>query len=105
MVPHYPGNLDVIKNYFGDRIAEVKIYEINHGDEPSGTQQIPNKKEVWVIKTNTKRLKLIFGYHAELAQAIKMIPFHSWDSRNKWWTIPYTEAFLQQIKYKCNQLS
>lgn len=105
VVPHYPGNLDVIKNYFGDRIAEVKIYEIDQGNERGGTYHIPNKKEVWIIKTNTKRLKLIFGYHVELAQAIKKIPYHSWDSRNKWWTIPYTEAFLREITYQCKQLN
>jgi site-specific recombinase XerD len=35
---------------------------------------------------------------------IKKIPYHSWDSKNKWWSIPYSEYFLEQIQSQILEL-
>src|SRR5690606_22730223 len=40
----------------------------------------------------------IFGYLPELIKHIKTIPYARWDIKNKWWTIPYSEQFLEEIK-------
>jgi integrase/recombinase XerD len=53
-----------------------------------------------IFKTKTQRLKLVFGYVPELVKHLKSIPYHTWDVRNKWWTIPYSEQFLEEIKKK-----
>lgn len=101
-VPHYPGNLERIKQYFGERISkltereelEVKI---------SGQEHKINKNEVLIIKSRSGRLKLIFGFHAGLMKVIKTFPYNKWDSKNKWWTVPYSEQFLEEIKTKMKE--
>ncbi len=105
-IPHYPGNLEMIQNYFGNRIAELKIHEqIDIGAIGATSSPKLNKNEVLVLKTTTKRLKLIFGYIPALSQALKKIPYHVWDPKNKWWTVPYSEQFLAEIKQKINELN
>jgi len=102
-VPNYPGNLEMIKNYFGDRIFELKVHEQIGITTPNTSIKI-NKNEVLIYKTNTGRLKLIFGYAPELIKHIKSMPYHSYDTKNKWWTIPYSEQFLEEIKRKVSSL-
>lgn len=105
-IPHYPGNLEMVQNYFGNRIAELKIHEqIDIGAIGATSSPKLNKNEVLVLKTTTKRLKLIFGYIPALSQALKKIPYHVWDPKNKWWTVPYSEQFLAEIKQKINELN
>jgi site-specific recombinase XerD len=53
---------------------------------------------VLVYKTTTKRLKVIFGYIPELSNVLKTIPYHVWYVKNKWWTIPYTQQYLEELK-------
>ncbi len=96
-VPNYPGNLEMLQNYFGNRIAVLKIHEPIALNAASARKSI-QKDEVLVIKTQRKRLKLIFGLIPELMKLLKKMPFHSWDDKNKWWSVPYTEPFLEQIK-------
>lgn len=103
-IPHYPGNLEKLKGYFGTRISSMEIKE-----EISNpiTGKVPiQKNEVLMIRTNSGRIKLIFGYLTNLIKHIKTIPYARWDSKNKWWTIPYSEQFEEEIKKFCelNQL-
>lgn len=102
VVPNYPGNLEIIKNYFGNRLYDLKIHE--EIENNLSAHILVNKNEVLIQKTNTKRLKLIFGYIPDLSKALKKIPYHSWDSKNKWWSIPYSEQFLSEIKQKISDL-
>jgi site-specific recombinase XerD len=53
---------------------------------------------VLVIKTNRQRLKLIFGFNKALTVAVKRMPFWSWDSKNKWWSIPFSDKLLHEIE-------
>ena len=100
-IPHYPGNLEMIKNYFGNRIFELKIHEeIDNNIQNSVSKPKFNKNEVLIFKTKSKRLKLVFGYIPELVKHLKSIPYHTWDVKNKWWTVPYSEQFLEEIKKK-----
>jgi site-specific recombinase XerD len=96
-IPNYPGNLDLINDYFKDRIDELVIhdkFDININKE---TRTIGNK-EIFIIKTKTGRLKLIFGFDNELIKLIKTYPYHSWDAKNKWWTIPFSDKYLNEIQ-------
>ena len=105
-IPHYSGNLEMIKNYFGNRLFDLKIHEeseMNGADE--STHPKIQKNEVLVYKTNTKRLKLIFGYIPEFIKFIKTIPYHTFDAKNKWWAIPYSEKYLDDIKRKIIDLN
>lgn len=109
-VPNYPGNLEMMKNYFGDRIFKIIEHEQISINEVESTKNVnkaerrrPN--EVLVIKTTKKRLKLLFGYLPELSKTIKTFPYHVWDSKNKWWTVPYSEQFLNEIKQRIADLN
>lgn len=97
-VPHYPGNLEKLIAYFGDRVHSITKSEeipVNLPGHPT-----IQKDQVLMIRTNSGRIKLVFGYLTELIKHIKTIPYHHWDSKNKWWTIPYSEQFEEEIKRK-----
>ncbi len=96
-IPNYPGNLDLLKDHFRDRIDELIIHE-------KFDIQVVNEKrtltahDLLVIKTKTGRLKLIFTFNREFMNFLKKFPYHSWDSKNKWWTIPFSEKYLEELK-------
>ena len=72
-VPHYPGNLEKLKEYFGDRITLIEIDEVinsNHVAKPTIA-----KNEILIIQTEKNRLKLLFAYVPELIKHIKSIPY------------------------------
>ncbi|RYG03278.1 MAG: recombinase XerD [Chitinophagaceae bacterium] len=50
------------------------------------------------MKTKTGRLKIIFGSAPVLQKHIKNVPYSTWNAQNKWWTIPYSESFMENIK-------
>ncbi len=96
MIPNYDTNLELLKNYFKDRISELAITEESVIES---TQIIKaNKDELILIKTNNGRIKLIFNYNPVLTKAIKNYPYHTWNYENKWWTIPYSDRFYKEIE-------
>jgi len=96
-IPNYPGNLDMLKDYFGSRINELVIHEKFDVSAHTETYTIGNN-ELLIIKTRTGRLKLIFGYQNALRLQIKKYPYCSWDAKNKWWTIPFSDIYLSEIQ-------
>jgi integrase/recombinase XerD len=103
-VPNYPGNLDLIKDYFKERISELIINEEIETTASNHIQRKISKDDLLVIKTATGRLKLFFGYNKELTNAIKKIPYSNWNGQNKWWSIPFANKFLEEIKVIVNEL-
>jgi integrase/recombinase XerD len=94
VIPNYPGNLDLLKTYFRDRID---VYTENLQEEIKvelDTSQpiIKNRNEVILLRTTNQRLRIVFGFNQELLRAIKKIPYNSWDAKNKWWSIPYSDV-------------
>lgn len=100
-IPHYPGNLEKLKSYFGSRIKKLSI-DASIDTVKSRQQRVP-ENELLAIVTPNKRIKLIFGYIPQLAKFIKTIPYAKWDQSNKWWTIPYSDRFLEEIKFQASQ--
>lgn len=97
-VPNYPGNLEMIKEYFRERIDELVIHDkISVGPDGSAIRHI-RRNELLIIKTTTGRLKLILAYNTEMIRCIRKFPYHFWDSKNKWYSIPYSEKFLEEIR-------
>lgn len=104
VVPNYSDNLRLIKEYFKDRISQITIHktiEAEIGEKVAVDNVAAN--DVLAINTQTGRLKLLFVFNKNLMAAIKKIPFWHWDSQNKWWTIPLSERFLNEIKEVCAQ--
>lgn len=98
IVPNYSRNLDLLKNYFKERITEMVIQEKVEPATNAGEKRIVDKNDLLIIKSNGGRLKLIFGYNKELTKIIKTIPYCTWDDQHKWWSIPFAEKFLNEIK-------
>jgi integrase len=96
-VPNYPGNLDLLKDHFRDRIDEFIIHEA-FDIEVANEKRTLTAHDLLVIKTKTGRLKLIFTFNREFMNFLKKFPYHSWDSKNKWWTIPFSEKYLKDLK-------
>lgn len=105
IVPNYPGNLEAILLHFKGRIDFYIEHQQEEKTISSTGQTIEKQKdEVLLFKTNSKRIRVIFGYNLGLMSVIKKIPYHSWDSKNKWWSIPYSEQFLEQIQSQILEL-
>lgn len=97
IVPNFPDNLDLIKAYFNDRISQIIIHQTTEIQTKEKTFPLA-EKDVLCIKTLAGRMKLIFGFNTTLTKSIKQMPFWSWDSKNKWWTIPLSDKLLARIE-------
>ncbi|TAH20445.1 MAG: recombinase XerD [Cytophagales bacterium] len=103
LIPNYPDNLELIKAYFKDRISNITIHkevEVKTGKE---TSQKIGEKDILVIKTQANTLRLIFSFNKSLILAIKRMPFASWDNKNKWWTVPFSDKLFAQIQELAKQ--
>lgn len=97
IIPNYPGNLDLINDYFNTRIREMIIHEDFDAKTSATEYRTLKANELLVIKTGSRRLKVIFVYNKAMGNLLRKMPFSNWDSVNKWWTLPYTEKFLNEI--------
>ncbi len=97
VIPNYSDNLELIKAYFKDRISQIIVHKAIEINTKQNTYKI-NEKDVLVVKTPNGRLKVVFGFNKNLTLGIKKMPFWSWDSKNKWWTIPFSDKLLQQLQ-------
>ena len=98
IIPNYPGNLDQLLSYFKGRIDQFIVHEKQESIlNTKGLSVEKQTDEVILFRTNSKRIRILFGYHLGLMNVIKKFPYHSWDSKNKWWSIPYSEYILEQI--------
>ncbi len=103
-IPNYPGNLDKIKRYFGDRITRInEIIQLENGQDESATF-VPGKDQVFLLKRKGK-LNLRFLFHEELIKAIKRIPYYRWDTSKKQWTVPFTQKFEDELRQKVADLN
>ncbi len=102
-IPHYPGNLERLKGYFGKRLSQ--IFERPQIEVLFKNDNIQlNKDEVLLVKTNKGRLRLFFGFHEGLMKVVKTFPYYQWDKNSKSWSIPYSEPFLEDLKRKIGEL-
>jgi len=98
IIPNYNKNLDLIKEYFGERITNLTVHNQFEVNTSSHIKRSIQNDEVLIIKTAYGRLRIIFGYNVALTSTIKSFPYVSWNAQNKWWTVPYSELFLARIK-------
>jgi len=103
-IPDYPGNLDLINDYFKGRIDQIKIHDTLKVDSGNGTSRSINRNEVLMIKTRTGRVKIIAGFNKTLIAGIKEIPYNRWEKNNKWWTVPFSEIIVERLKNVCKEL-
>lgn len=105
VIPNYPGNRERILQYFGNRINELTEHQKETIQLNKDIKLIKSNDEVILHKTKSNRLRIIFGFNFELMNFIKEIPYHKWDSTNKWWSIPYSTLFLENLKQKITSIN
>jgi len=98
IIPNYKNTLNLLKDYFKDRLSSITVLPEFEVQTSNLEKRIIENDNVILIKTISGRLRIIFGINQELTNAIKSIPYHTWDSKNKWWSVPYSDAFLEKIK-------
>lgn len=98
IVPHYPGNLELLLEYFNGRIRSVVEHDFLVEVPESTVSRRIDKGEVLIVKTSAGRLRIIFVHNLELIRCIKSFPYHRWDSKNKWWTVPFSERILENLR-------
>ena len=98
IVPNYPGHLDLLKDYFKERITKIEVNEDMEIDTSSIEDRKIGKNDLLIIKTSSGRLKLFFGFNEVLTRVIKSMPYFKWNKENKSWSIPFAEKYLNEIK-------
>lgn len=102
VLPNYPGNLEILKKYFGERILSIKISEtISYQTHSDKRTLSPN--EILLIKTKRGSLKLIGLNKNEIIAILKSISLKKWDVNNKWWTFPYSDITRDMIIATCER--
>ena len=96
VIPNYGKNLSLLEEYFNGRIAEIIIHD-EFNFELKGPRKIA-MDEVLLIRTKAGRLKIIFANNIALTQLIKSMPYYNWNSSGKWWSVPFAEKYLEEIK-------
>lgn len=95
-VPDYPGNLEKIKEFFKNRISRVVEHEGIPVTKSKDSRKIGNK-QLLICKTKYGRLRLIYGYNSVITTKIKSCYDFKWDKKNKWWSVPYSVNYLNEI--------
>jgi site-specific recombinase XerD len=99
IIPLYKNNVEILQNYFGDRVAEFKEYAAERIEQKVAKRIEINRGEILAIVTRNRRIRLIFEYDKELQEIIKQqFEFVHWDAMNKWLSIPYTENNVERLK-------
>ncbi|HAQ19876.1 MAG TPA: recombinase XerD [Prolixibacteraceae bacterium] len=99
IIPNYRENAEIIKDYFKGRISELT-------EEKPEIQEAKHEvlqDEFLVFKTNSGSLRLIYRFNTELTTEIRKYPYCKWNADNRWWTIPFAEKFIQELKLLAQQ--
>jgi site-specific recombinase XerD len=94
IVPNYGKNAEILKDFFATRIKEI-TEELAENHE---LRMVQEKTKLLAVKSNTGSLRLIFGFNKNLANEIRKFPFSKWNAENRWWTIPYAEKFIVELR-------
>lgn len=90
VVPNFYQNLTLLKAYFNDREYAIEIIEQATLEKPLLKENV-NNNEVLVLKTTNNQLHIYFNYNSSLSQAIKTLPYPSWNTENKCWILPHNQ--------------
>ena len=103
-IPNYPGNLDKLKQYFGESLEVINHYETEETGIENTIKQVDDGTVLLILTTNAQ-VRIIFQFIPELIHFIKTLPYAKWDSKNKWWQIPYSEKYYKELKKEINKLA
>jgi len=98
VIPHYRNNLDLLKEYFAERLVECKEMQALDATGSETAKIKANENELLIIQTSAGRLRLILPYNTEFSRLIREIPYCRWDAKNRWWTVPYSDKIITRLK-------
>jgi integrase/recombinase XerD len=98
IVPNYGQNLSNIKQYFSERLHEIEEITTEPIKLLDSTNYQRQKNEILAIKTASNRLEISMSYDADLVRKIKQFPYLKYNSKNKRWSLPFSEKYLADIK-------
>ena len=97
VIPNYDKNLELIKDYFKERILSIEINEEISIVNTSENREI-KKDEFLVVRTNNGRLKIYFSYDKDIFKKLRSYPYTSWNSKLKYQSIPFQESYLKELE-------
>jgi integrase/recombinase XerD len=100
IIPNYRENAEILKEYFKERIKEITEEQA----EKRENKIYRSKSDLLVVKSNSGSLRIIHGYNKELTNEIRKFPYYKWNAENRWWTIPYAEKFIDELKILAQKL-
>ncbi len=97
-VPNYKNTLQIIKEYFGARINEIKEQENQQSEiiKKEKRKQKPNTVEIEII--NSKHIVVYFPFSFEHVKKMKTLPLYYYQAEDKSWKFPYTENILSELE-------
>lgn len=102
VIPNYKNNLDLLKEYFAERLVECKEMKALDaaGAETAKTKANLNAKanELLIIQSPAGQLRLILVFNPDFNRLIREIAYSRWDARNRWWTVPYSDKIINRLK-------
>ncbi len=97
VIPNYDKNLELIKDYFKERILSIEINEEISIVNTSENREI-KKDEFLVVRANNGRLKIYFSYDKDIFKKLRSYPYTSWNSKLKYQSIPFQESYLKELE-------
>ena len=88
---------DSRQDALGRRLTVIQQPTYDYTDPKTGKRTL-QKETLLVIKTRNNRLRVIFAYNELLTLTLKTIPYTRWDTKNKWWSTPFSEGIKLQLK-------
>ena len=97
VIPNYDKNLELIKDYFKERILSIEINEEISIVNTTENREI-KKDEFLVVRANNGRLKIYFSYDKDVFKKLRSYPYSSWNSKLKYQSIPFQESYLKELE-------
>ena len=97
VIPNYDKNLELIKDYFKERILTMEIDEEIPIVNTSENREI-EKDQLLVVRANNGRLKIYFSYDKDVFKKLRSYPYSSWNSKLKYQSIPFQESYLKELE-------
>jgi integrase/recombinase XerD len=83
----------ILKEYFGERIHFI----VKEKDGADTHQIVKDDKHVVMMITKEKSIRIYFKYRADFVARIKLFHVYSFNSEEKYWSLPFTASIFQEL--------
>lgn len=92
-------NMEELEQYFGNRLRKWPslMQEVLNEE-----RRFQNRNKVTAVIAGSQ-VRVVFEWNKQLIDFIKSMPFHHWDSDNRWWVFAYNEKTLKSLEEFCKQ--